>query len=207
MIRVLIKVPSPIVRAGLSALLRPYRTLRIVEDSWDSDGASENGADTAPPDVVVAQLQDQHDANVSLLLEDVDRGVPIVLLAPDPAAEWLRQGIQAVLPNDAPADQIAAAIEAVAAGLVAFPIVEMESLLKLYRPQESPESLPETLTRRETEVLRFMSEGLGNKEIASRLGISEHTVKFHAASIMGKLGASSRTEAVTMGFRHGIVLI
>jgi len=52
-----------------------------------------------------------------------------------------------------------------------------------------------------------LSEGLGNKEIASRLNISEHTAKFHVASIMGKLGAASRTEAVTLGIRLGLVMI
>jgi DNA-binding NarL/FixJ family response regulator len=102
MIRVLIKVPSPIVRAGLSVLFRPYHALRIVEDSSDSDGASGDGADSAPPDVVVAQLQDQHDANVSLLLEDVGRGVPIVLLAPDPTVEWLRKGSRPCCPTMRP---------------------------------------------------------------------------------------------------------
>jgi len=60
---------------------------------------------------------------------------------------------------------------------------------------------------REIEVLRLMAEGYGNKEIASRLGISDHTVKFHISSILAKLGASSRTEAVTQGIRMGLVLL
>ncbi len=67
--------------------------------------------------------------------------------------------------------------------------------------------LPEPLTPREREVLQMISAGLGNKEIAGRLSISEHTVKFHVASILGKLGASSRTEAVSIGIRHGLVLL
>jgi DNA-binding NarL/FixJ family response regulator len=53
----------------------------------------------------------------------------------------------------------------------------------------------------------MLASGLGNKEIAARLAISEHTVKFHAASILGKLGAASSTEAVTLGIRHGLVLL
>jgi DNA-binding NarL/FixJ family response regulator len=65
----------------------------------------------------------------------------------------------------------------------------------------------EPLTPREIEVLRAMAEGLANKEIAVRLGVSENTVKFHVASVMGKLGAGSRTEAVMQGIRLGIVLI
>lgn len=63
----------------------------------------------------------------------------------------------------------------------------------------------ERLTPRERQVLFLMSEGLGNKEIAARLGISDHTVKFHASSILGKLGAGSRTEAVSQGIKRGLI--
>jgi len=67
--------------------------------------------------------------------------------------------------------------------------------------------LAEELTPRESEVLQMLANGLANKEIAARLSISEHTVKFHVASILGKLGAGSRTEAVSLGIRRGIVLL
>ena len=63
----------------------------------------------------------------------------------------------------------------------------------------------ETLTTREREVLALMARGLPNKQIAARLSISLHTVKFHVASVLAKLGASSRTEAVTLGARRGAV--
>jgi DNA-binding NarL/FixJ family response regulator len=65
----------------------------------------------------------------------------------------------------------------------------------------------EELTPREIEVLRMMAEGLANKEIATRLGISDHTVKFHISSILAKIGASTRTEAVTLGIRMGLILL
>jgi DNA-binding NarL/FixJ family response regulator len=103
--------------------------------------------------------------------------------------------------------QIAAAIEAAFSGLVVLHPSEVESLVQSQRGNEIPDALPEALTPREIEVLRLLAEGLGNKEIAARLGISEHTVKFHVASVMGKLGAGSRTEAVTLGIRRGVVLI
>jgi len=67
--------------------------------------------------------------------------------------------------------------------------------------------LSEPLTAREHQVLGMLGAGLGNKEIASRLKISEHTAKFHVASILGKLGASSRTEAVAIGLRRGLILL
>jgi len=65
----------------------------------------------------------------------------------------------------------------------------------------------EELTPREVEVLRLLADGLGNKEVALRLGISDHTVKFHISSILAKLGAGSRTEAVTLGIRRGLILL
>ena len=69
------------------------------------------------------------------------------------------------------------------------------------------EELLEPLTPRELEVLRVLALGLANKEIGSKLGISEHTVKFHVAAILGKLGASSRTEAVAIGIRRGLIFV
>ncbi|MFN2445736.1 MAG: LuxR C-terminal-related transcriptional regulator [Vicinamibacterales bacterium] len=72
---------------------------------------------------------------------------------------------------------------------------------------ESDDDLVEALTRREHDVLALVADGLGNRDVASSLGISEHTVKFHLASIFGKLGASSRTEAVQRGLRLGLIEI
>jgi len=67
--------------------------------------------------------------------------------------------------------------------------------------------LAEPLTKREREVLQMLGSGLGNKEIAARLAISDHTAKFHVASILGKLGASTRAEAVAIGIRRGLLLL
>jgi DNA-binding NarL/FixJ family response regulator len=67
------------------------------------------------------------------------------------------------------------------------------------------ESVMDPLTPREAEVLQSLADGLGNKEIAAKLNISEHTIKFHIRSILGKLGAASRTEAVTRGLRSGLI--
>jgi DNA-binding NarL/FixJ family response regulator len=98
-------------------------------------------------------------------------------------------------------------VQAASAGLIALEPDKMQGLLR--PPLDTIELEPgdEELTPRETEVLRMMTAGLSNREIASTLGISEHTVKFHVASIFGKLGTSSRTEAVTEGIRRGLVLL
>lgn len=70
-----------------------------------------------------------------------------------------------------------------------------------------PKPVPPVLTSRETEVLRLMADGASNKIIAHQLGISDHTVKFHVTSILSKLNAGSRTEAVTLGIRVGLIYL
>ncbi len=150
-----------------------------------------------------------------------------------PSAEHGSEGgfpgtVRAVLPRNVTRAELTAAIEAVAAGLFVFHPADAD-LLPALRPRDteaeadagpgpsfSPgfsvvpplnEQLVEHLTRREIEVLQLLAAGLGNKEIASRLHISEHTAKFHVASILSKLGAATRTEAVTLGIRRGLVML
>ena len=91
-----------------------------------------------------------------------------------------------------------------AAGLVAL---HPDALRRAPRPVRAEPDRAQPLTGREIEVLGMLAEGLGNKVIAARLGISTHTVKFHVASILSKLGAGSRTEAVSIGMRRGLVAI
>jgi two-component system, NarL family, response regulator YdfI len=125
-----------------------------------------------------------------------------------PAAA-LRLGARALLPHEAETDEIVAAVRAAAAGLVVLSPAAVESILP-HLPaasQDGGATHGEELTPREIEVLSMLAEGAGNKLIARRLGISEHTVKFHVGSILGKLNASSRTEAVTIGIRQGLILV
>jgi DNA-binding NarL/FixJ family response regulator len=123
-------------------------------------------------------------------------------------SEALRAGVRAILPSDIPSDQLVAGLEAAAAGLVVLHPAEVDSMFPAAQPASSPlAELMEPLTPRESEVLQMLASGLPNKEIAARLTISEHTVKYHVASILGKLGAVSRTEAVTLGIRRGLVLL
>jgi DNA-binding NarL/FixJ family response regulator len=133
-----------------------------------------------------------------------------VVLSDSHDAEWtrdaLRLGARAVLPRDASQEEIVAAVEAAAAGLVTLDPASLEALLGA-SPRTAAAEPVEPLTPREIEVLRMLAEGEGNKAIAWKLSISEHTVKFHVASIMSKLRASSRTEAVTIGIRRGLILL
>lgn len=157
----------------------------------------------AAADVIVLDLQLRAEPGlVREWLEDFLSLAPVVVLGPEPDSEIfntiLRAGAGAMLPTQVSEDQIVQAIRSVAAGLMVFG--------SNFIPQRSEESETlEALTPRESEVLQLLSEGLGNKEIASRLHISEHTIKFHIRSILGKLGASSRTEAVSRGLRSGLI--
>jgi two-component system, NarL family, response regulator YdfI len=129
-------------------------------------------------------------------------------LSPALLTEALRAGVRAVLPGDISPEQLVAALQAVSSGLVVLhPSHAGEGVPAGSAPARRLDELAEPLTRRELEVLQMLAGGLSNKEIAARLNISEHTVKFHVASILGKLGAASRTEAVSLGIRRGLVLL
>jgi DNA-binding NarL/FixJ family response regulator len=125
------------------------------------------------------------------------------------ASEVLRAGIRAILPRQASGNEIVAAVEAAVAGLVVLHHDLVDALLPSMPSgvRDLSTSPQQALTPREIEVLGMLAEGLGNKIIAWRLGISEHTVKFHVGSILAKLNASSRTEAVTLGIRQGLILL
>ncbi len=144
------------------------------------------------PDVLVV------DANAS-----ASRQVPFVALLDDPATQAtaaLRAGARAVLRRDASPAELVAAIEAVAAGLV---VLHLEAVP---RPPKS-DAAAEPLTRREREILTLLADGLGNKVIAARLGISDHTVKAHVGAIFDKLHVGTRAEAVALGLRLGLIAL
>jgi DNA-binding NarL/FixJ family response regulator len=206
MIRVLISAPSPVTRARLANRLRSFSQFQVVEAPSDQIVASAD----LQPDVHLAVVDNDDEATITL--DDSARRIPLILLLSDNPAipvDAIRQGTFAVLPNDLADLQLAAAIEAVAAGLGVFipdeTLDEAEGTMLPFAAH-SPRP-PESLTSREIEVLRAMADGLTNKEIAVRLRISENTAKFHVGSVMGKMGARSRTEAVMLGVRYGIVLI
>ncbi len=212
MIRVLVKASSPIARSGLESLLQAHPAFQLVGDS-SGDATREALAFESPPDVLVVEAETLGDPSVHEAVDWAATGGPAVLLvrdtAPEAVAEALRAGVKAVLPSGLAGPEIVAAIEAAAAGLVVLDGTDIDAMLRAPSAvsRGGSEAPVEALTPREIEVLRLLAAGLGNKEIASRLAISEHTVKFHVASIMGKLGAASRTEAVTHGIRHGVIMI
>jgi two-component system, NarL family, nitrate/nitrite response regulator NarL len=129
----------------------------------------------------------------------------IVALVEEPARHWTASlralGLRAVLSSRATSDEIAAALRAVQTGLLVIPA----DALAPRAPVEARPVASRALTGREREILELMAEGASNRRIAVRLAISRHTAKFHVASILAKLGARSRTEAVTLALRAGLL--
>ena len=220
MIDVLVEAASPDLYAVVTDLLRDHPQIRVMESA---SNAAESESQHQPGVVIIA-TGSHDDPELEYFGSNAGEwniggwnaaGVPVILLVDNPARMTpgaLPAGVRAVLPRNVTSAEISAAIEAVAAGLFVFHPADIDSIPAL-RPAQSEtapelgEPLVEHLTPREIEVLQLLSAGLGNKEIAARLNISEHTAKFHVASIMGKLGAATRTEAVTLGIRHGLVMI
>ena len=212
MIRVLVWAKSNIARAGLEAIVQADPRFELARDPVRNiDLAS--SIRLAVSDVVLADLGEVPIAR--LLPGHFDRpAAPAVVVLIDvmPRAEVLRllqYGTRAVLAREADPREITAALQAAYDGLTVFSPEVLETLLPAAAEQTgSDDPTPEEpLTSREIDVLALLAEGAGNKEIASRLGISEHTAKFHVSSILGKLGAASRTEAVTRGYRAGLILM
>ncbi|MBZ5592332.1 MAG: response regulator transcription factor [Acidobacteriia bacterium] len=204
--KVLVAADSAVVRAGLEALIRQTPSLSIAGGVHPDDLPEQ--IRELEPDVVLVESRRGQEGTFEPLFQS---GPAFVLLAEDEEiatiAAGLGSGLRAALPRRASAEEIVAAIEAAAQGLVVLHPDTLAALQRMEPVGRSPGELDGALTAREIEVLRMLAEGLANKNIAFRLGISEHTVKFHIASIFTKLNASSRAEAVAIGMRQGLILL
>ena len=177
----------------------------VVGSAASAGGATEELLETA--DVVVVEMNDEPLEEILEALQEFSRELHVVLLtAQQRSPVWmnqaLRAGVRAILPKDSNARVLRTALEAMAEDLVVLAAGDS----RLQRTDSDAMELVEALTGREREVLEMLAQGRGNKEIGARLNISEHTVKFHVASILGKLGASTRTEAVSIALRRGLIL-
>lgn len=207
-LRVLVVSRDPLARAGLTALLgqqqEPHDSIVVGQVNGDED--LEPGLEAYRPDVVLWDLGWDPAAALERLAELTPDGPPVLALLADSsqaAATWAA-GAQGLLLREIEPTLLHSALAAAARGLVVLDPSLAGATPTVGSVPATP--VPE-LTNRELETLRLLAEGLPNKVIASRLGISEHTVKFHVNSIMGKLGAQSRTEAVTQAMRLGLVLL
>ena len=211
MIRVFIVASSPLARAGLQDLLAA-RGVEIAGTAASIDALNER-APEAELGVLLIDISADTSDSVWPNLADLAAETSVVVLSDRPATGWsreaLRSGVRAILPADIAPDQLVAALEAAATGLVVLYPADVNAAIPASTASASQNlaELAEPLTRREREVLQMLAAGLGNKEIAAKLSISDHTAKFHVASILGKLGAATRTEAVALAIRRGLILL
>lgn len=201
-LRVVVAGADPLARAGLLAMLESVPTLHVVGD-FAVDDYLRSRIRVAAPDAIAIDGGARAD-DVAALARELDLPSVVLLTDARDAATLQRAGVRGLLMRTAGVAQIESALHAVAEGLTVFD----EMIARTAAPQGRAEvELEEPLTHRELEVLQLLAGGLTNKEIAQRLGISDHTVKFHVNAILGKLGVETRTEAVVHAARLGIVVI
>lgn len=226
-LRLLLVTDAPLVEAGVRVLLEASGEAEVVGAARDTAGieavVAPSSGSPAPPfppyaggggggsgvDMALVDL-DMADGQALRLvwwLHDHAPQIEIVALSDDDEAVVvaLQAGARGAVSRRVTAGDLGQALRAVSQGGMALDPLATARLLQRLRAAGEATARPEPLTPREIEVLRLLVEGLTNKAIAARLGISDHTVKFHIGAIMGKLGASSRTEAVTMAVRQGLI--
>lgn len=200
--------PSPTLRVGLSAILQSLESIEVTTQAASLEELGELPARTS---VLILSSWEALPMPV-----ESEPGAGILIQTSEPGIEQMGSQLMearfawGLLPLDAAPDELLAAIRALSAGLwVGAPGLVRRALGKQsppWRQEEDPE-LIEALTERETEVLQQVAQGLSNKQIAFKLGISENTVKYHIASIYSKMGVNNRTEAVRLGARMGLVTL
>ena len=206
-LRVLIVGDSPLARAGLAALLNNQSGLQVVgQVAAEAELAAALAVYRA--DVIAWDMGWEAARSLDLLAEVRDVAPPILALFNDSAdvAAIYDAGARGLLLEDVGGEMLAAALFALSRGLLVLnPALTLPGLASV--PPSNHAATADSLTPRELEVLGLVAEGLPNKVIAARLGISEHTVKFHVNAVMGKLGVQSRTEAVVRATRLGLIVL
>ena len=213
MTNVLIAASSPVMRAGLRALLAD-KAVSIIGELSTLEGLA---TQSIPFDVLLvadeellADIEPAITSRLTISFEASPRTLSVVLMSDDEESLSKLENLPlhgwAILPLDASAAELEAALLATAQGLVTLSLPLAKQLINPHH--HAPDNaLIEPLTPRESEVLSLLGQGLPNKLIARRLTISQHTVKFHISSIFTKLGATSRTDAVTRGARLGLIVL
>ena len=192
-IKVSLLTDDALLRAGLTSLLAQAGTIEVVDRDRAEVALWDAGTDTAK---ALARL-----AEVRALT------MPVVAIVGDAShvAPALAAGARGVIMRDRVGPDLHAALAAVRSGLTVMDAALASSLVPAAAATVAPAKGRGELTERERQVVQLLSEGLSNKLIADRLGISDHTAKFHVNGVMMKLGSSTRTEAVVEAMRRGLV--
>ena len=200
--RVLVVAHDAMQAARLEAALRDLTGWRI-DVCTARELAGVLGED--PATTVVIAVGDADARRVLRATGASPRSPAVIALADDPAKLWTStaraRGLRAALPHRATPEEVAGAVRAVHAGLL---VLHPDALLPS-RAGDATSAAGTPLTTREREIVELLADGASNRIIGARLGISRHTVKFHVASILAKLGARSRTEAVALALRRGVL--
>jgi DNA-binding NarL/FixJ family response regulator len=214
-IRVVVADDQDVVRAGFSALLDTQPDITVVGSAGDGEAAVRVAREQGP-DVVVMDVRmpvmDGIEATRRLAANG--DGPRVLVLTTFDLDEYvydaLRSGASGFLLKDVTAERLFDAVRVVAAGeALLAPAVTRRLIGEFARLRPGPAPRPERLeelTARETEVLRLIAEGLSNAEIASRLVVSEETVKTHVSRVLMKLGLRDRTQAVVVAYESGLVV-
>jgi DNA-binding NarL/FixJ family response regulator len=210
-IRILIADDHPVVRDGLAAMLGTQPDFVVVAMATNGQEAVRLAAELKP-DVVLLDLEMPELDGVEALtrMRTASPAVrALVFTAFDTDERILgavRAGAQGYFLKGSPRDELFRAVRIVSqGGSLLQPVVATKLLQRMATP--SGAEPPAALTGREGQVLRLLAQGRANKEIAAELVISERTVKFHVSSILSKLGASNRTEAVKLAVQRGLVAL
>ena len=208
-IRVLIVDDHPLYRRGIRAALAGEPDLEVVAEVGSAAEALARCADEAPDVVLLdVNLPDASGVEVARRLRESSPEIGVIALtAYDDDAYVValaEAGARGYLLKSASDDEIVGAVRAVYAGEAVFASAVTGALLRRARGEEEGDGA-DALTEREREVLSRAAEGLTNREIGHALGISDRTVQAHLSHIFDKLGAASRTEAVTMGLKRGLI--
>ena len=212
-VRILVADDHPVVREGLVAMLRTQPDLDVVGEVASGEEAV-RAVRTLAPDVLLLDLEMPGMDGVEVLQRLRDAGSEVAAIVftafdtDDRIVGAVRAGARGYLLKGAPRGEIFSAIRLAKVGASLLqPLVAAKVLRHLSDGGDRTPPRRSPLTDREHEVLRWLAQGKSNKEIARALKISERTVKFHVASILEKLGAGNRTDAVRIAARDGLITL
>jgi len=220
-IRVLVVSQQCLLRNGIQHSLDSHENMEVI-GSVEVNDAALAGIDTSPPDVAVVDIDGYNGYGLSLARRIRQRSpsIGVVLLTTNPNDDQLFQALKvqaaACLDKESSTEELIAAVERTARGehpinesLAVRPKVAEKVLSQFQRLswQKDAEDIMSPLTPREIEILDYIAKGYLNKQIAIELGISEQTIKNHVTSILRKLNANARTEAVVLAIKQGVISI